>query len=87
MVYLARVLHMPTGEQLVSRVVEVSGGRVINVKEFLKEEPSMFFVEDIYIVGSSNVSSANDICKEAHTACEPLFAYAVDKDGRMSQLV
>ncbi len=83
MLYVARSVHMPSGEEYNSKILEVSCGRVLCVKDFLKEESFMTFVDEVYLSASSNLHSVNCINKEIHVGSEPLFAYVADVAGNL----
>lgn len=86
MVYVARTLFMPSGQELFSKVVTVSAGKVVSVGEFVAEYPSMVFVNEMHIFASGALSSLNEIDKEAHHADGPLYAYSADALGRLELL-
>lgn len=86
MVYVARTLFMPSGEEFCSKVVAVSDGAVVSVEEFVAEMPSMVFINDMYIAASCSLLTINEMEKEAHHADGPLYAYAADTLGNLELL-
>ena len=86
MVYVARTLFMPSGEELSQKVVYVDGCRVLSVTDFIAEVQSMILVDEMYIAASDSLSTMDDIYKEAHSLNGPLYAYSADSSGNLSLL-
>ena len=86
MVYVARILIMPSGEELYSKVVTITGGKVTAIDDFITERPAMVFVNEMHVAVSCSLSSVKDIDKEAHRAEGPLYAYSADASGILELL-
>lgn len=87
MLFVARTLHMPSGAEQSSKVVEVEHGKVVSVTDFFKEVHSMAFIDDIYLSVSSSPVHLHDLIKEACHAGKPLYAFAADESGNLSLLL
>ena len=88
MLYVARTLFMPSGEELSSKVVAVSDGVLAGIRDFVEEKPSMLFVNEVYVSASNAFSSVDEIKdnKEAHRADGPLYVYSADAVGNLELL-
>ena len=87
MLYLARVLYMPWGEELHSRVVGVAAGKVQTVSPFEKELPSMILMDEVYITSFDSAISVSDIKIEIHHAGGSLYAYSANEAGVLTRLL
>lgn len=86
MLYVARTLHTPSGEELSSMVIAVSEGRVSSITPFRNEVHSMVFVNEAYLATSGCIHSVSQIEKEIPSKGESLFAYMADSGGRLRLL-
>ena len=86
MLYVARTVFMPWGEERHSQVVDVVAGKVVSVIPFTEELPSMLFVEEIHITSFDSPIVVDDIRIEAHHSGGPLYAYSADGSGVLTRL-
>lgn len=81
MLYVARTLYMPWGEERRSQVVVVNAGKVVSVTPFEQEYPSMVFVEEVHVTSFDRAIMVSDIKTETHHAGGSLCAYSADEHG------
>lgn len=86
MQYVARLVHMPWGEERHSQVVDIVAGKVFSVVPFLSESQSMVFIEEVYLTSCDTAVLATEINIELHHAGGALYAYSVGEDGVLSRL-
>ena len=87
MLYVARIVHMPWGEQCHSQVINVASGKVLSVGSFHVECQSMVFVDEAYVTYNDAAVVTSDIKIELHHAGGALYAYSVGEDGVLSRLL
>ena len=87
MQYVARLVHMPWGEQRRSQVVDVIDGKVLSVSPFQVESQSMIFVEEVYVTSYDTAVVASDIKMELHHSGGALSAYSLGDEGLLSRLL
>ena len=86
MLYVARIVHMPWGEQRHSQVINVASGKVLSVDSFHAECQSMVFVDETYVTSNDSAVVISDIKIELHHAGGALYAYSAGEDGVLSRL-
>ena len=87
MLFLARVLHLSSGEQLRNMVVRLEKSCVKEIYSFAEEAHSMVFVDDIFLSSFSNLKKVDEIKKTPHSGiCEGLYAYRLDAAGELALL-
>ena len=86
MVYVARTVYMPAGDELSGRVIHVGGGLVESICMFAGEKPSMTFLSEVYLLKSRLQTTVYDIVKETYHEGEPLYAFYADRDGTLHLL-
>ncbi len=87
MLYVARRLFMPWGEERYSQMLDVCAGKVRSIVSFEKELPAMSFVDEVYVTSCDNAIVVSDIKIEIHHAGGSLYAYSADKSGILTRLL
>ncbi len=88
MLYVARRLHMPSGEMLAQYVVEVAAGKVVAVSPFCEERAAMVLVDDI-LLSSSMLPESTGYKNESRRADADdgiLYAYSLTGNGELLRL-
>ena len=81
MFYVARRLHLATGEVIFMHVVEVQGGVVCSLFPFDGERQSMLWVEEAFLSHVPSAAVFNDIKQEAEQFIDcqrSCFLYSCD---------
>ena len=87
MLYVARHLFMPWGEEHYSQMLDVCAGKVRSIVSFEKELPAVSFVDEVYVTSCDNAIVVSDIKIEIHHAGGSLYAYSADKSGILTRLL
>lgn len=87
MLYVARHLFMPWGEERYSQMLDVCAGKVRSIVSFEKELPAVFFVDEVYVTSCDNAIVVSDIKIEIHHAGGSLYAYSADNSGILTRLL
>ncbi len=87
MLYVARHLYMPWGEERCSQVVDISAGKVRSIAPFGKELPAMSFMDEVYVTSCDNAVVVSDIKIEIHHSGGSLCAYSADERGVLTRLL
>lgn len=87
MLYVARLLYMPWGEERRSQLVDVKAGKVLSITPFEKELSSMVFVDEVHVSSCDNAVVVSDIKIEIHHAGGSLYAYSADESGILTRLL
>lgn len=87
MLYVARHLYMPWGEERCFQVIDVVAGKMSYVAPFEKELPSMVFVDEVHVTSCDNAVAVSDIKIEIHHAGGSLYAYSADESGMLTRLL
>lgn len=84
MLFLARKLHMPTGELLRNMVVRVEGSCVKDIYSFVGEVHSMALVDELFLSDLANLKKVAEIKKVPYSGIsEELYAYKQDTLGEL----